>query len=118
LRLVGWSRQRRVVLLRRKLDRPMVLVDRTQPDQPLLSFAELGPDRGMWEYAAPRSSPRARLGTLLDAEIVTLGQLYRDRGDCENTFDELNNQWSWGGFTTRDHRVKPGAMPEALPAAR
>src|SRR4029077_5470403 len=31
LRLVGWSRQRRVVLLRRKLDRPLVLLDRTQP---------------------------------------------------------------------------------------
>jgi hypothetical protein len=31
-----------------------------------------------------------------------LGQLYRDRGDCENTFDELKNQWGWGGFTTHD----------------
>jgi hypothetical protein len=29
LRLIGWSRQRRVVLLRRKLERPLVLVDRT-----------------------------------------------------------------------------------------
>jgi hypothetical protein len=31
LRLLGWSRQRRVVLLRRKLDRPLALVDRTEP---------------------------------------------------------------------------------------
>ncbi len=38
LRLVGWSRQRRVVLLRRKLDRPLLLVDRVEP--------------GAWEYAA------------------------------------------------------------------
>jgi hypothetical protein len=22
------------------------------------------------------------------------------RGDCENAFDELKNQWGWGGFTT------------------
>jgi Transposase DDE domain group 1 len=94
LRLVGWSRQRRVVLLRRKLDRPLVLVDRTQPEQPRLSFAEVGPDRELWEYAA--------LVTSLDAEILTLGQLYRDRGDCENSFDELKNQWGWGGFTTHD----------------
>ena len=94
LRLVGWSRQRRVILLRRKLDRPLVLVDRTGPEQPLLSFAEIGPDREVWEYAA--------LVTSLDSEIVTLGQLYRDRGDCENTFDELKNQWGWGGFTTHD----------------
>ncbi len=31
-----------------------------------------------------------------------LRQLYRDRADCENSFDELKNQWDWGGFTTRD----------------
>ena len=30
------------------------------------------------------------------------GQLSRDRGDCENAFDELKNQWGWGGFTTHD----------------
>jgi len=94
LRLVGWSRQRRVVLLRRKLDRPLVLLDRTQPEQPLLSFAEVGSDREMWEYAA--------LVTSLNDELLTLGQLYRDRGDCENAFDELKNQWGWGGFTTHD----------------
>jgi hypothetical protein len=36
------------------------------------------------------------------SEILTLGQLFRDRADCENTFDELKNQWGWGGFTTHD----------------
>jgi hypothetical protein len=60
----------------------------------LLSFAEIGPDREMWEVAAPVTS--------LDHEILMLGQLYRDRGDCENNFDELKNQWGWGGFTTHD----------------
>src|SRR6476620_8021437 len=29
-------------------------------------------------------------------------KLYRDRGDCENSFDELKNHWGWGGFTTHD----------------
>jgi hypothetical protein len=38
----------------------------------------------------------------LDSEILTLGQLYRDRADLENVFDELKNQWGWGGFTTQD----------------
>src|SRR5271166_1936705 len=38
LRLVGWSRQRRVVLLRRKLNRDLAVVDRTDPRQPLLGF--------------------------------------------------------------------------------
>ena len=80
-----WSRQRRVVPRCRKLDRPLLLVDRAEPAQPLLSFAEVGPDREVWEYAA--------LVTSLDSEILTLGQLYRDRGDSENAFDELKNQW-------------------------
>ena len=31
-----------------------------------------------------------------------MGQLYRDRADCENAFDELKNHWGWGGFTTQD----------------
>jgi hypothetical protein len=60
---VGWSRQRRVVLLRRRLDRPLVLVDRTQPEQPLLSFAEIGPDREVWEYAALVTSLNVALGS-------------------------------------------------------
>ena len=38
----------------------------------------------------------------LSHEILTLAQLYRDRGDAENPFDELKNHWGWGGFTTRD----------------
>jgi len=35
-------------------------------------------------------------------EILALAQLYRDRADAENNFDELKNQWGWGGFTTQD----------------
>jgi hypothetical protein len=91
LRLLGWSRQRRVILLRRKLARDPAITDRAQP---LLGFAAVGPDQELWEYAA--------LVTSLDGEILTLGQLYRDRADAENVFDELKNQWGWGGFTTQD----------------
>jgi hypothetical protein len=94
LRLVGWSRQRRVVLLRRKLNRDLAVVDRTDPRQPLLGFTEIGPDRTVWEYAA--------VVTSLEHEVLTLGQLYRDRASCENVFDEMKNQWGWGGFTTQD----------------
>jgi hypothetical protein len=39
---------------------------------------------------------RPGLLTGLRAEVVTIGQLYRDRGDCENSFDELKNHWGWG----------------------
>lgn len=44
----------------------------------------------------------AVLVTSLTHEILTLSQLYRDRADCENCFDELKNQWGWGGYTTKD----------------
>jgi hypothetical protein len=37
---MGWSRQRHVVVLRRQLDRPLLLVDRA-PDRPMLSFADV-----------------------------------------------------------------------------
>jgi hypothetical protein len=94
LRLNGWSRHRRIVLLRRKLAREVAVTDQTDPAQLRLSFVEVGPDKAVWEYAA--------LVTSLDNEILTMGQLYRDRADCENTFDELKNQWGWGGFTTQD----------------
>jgi hypothetical protein len=92
LRLLGWSRPRRVILLRRRATRPTV--DRGDPAQRRLSFTEIGPDQQVWEYAA--------LVTSLEDEILTLGQWYRDRASCENAFDELKNQWGWGGFTTQD----------------
>jgi len=57
-----------------------VLLDRTQPEQPLLSFAEVGSDREMWEYAA--------LVTSLNDELLTLGQLYRDRGAWARSMPE------------------------------
>jgi hypothetical protein len=94
IRLMGWSRQRRVVLLRRRLAGVM-LTQREADGQLALGFVEIDEARQeAWEYAV--------LVTSLTAEVLSLGQLYRDRGDCENNFDELKNQWGWGGFTTQD----------------
>jgi hypothetical protein len=91
LRLTGWSRQRRVVLLRRRVG-DLVMVDQ-EDGQLSLSFPviEVGAERRTYEYAV--------LVTTLDAEILTLAQLYRDRGGCENAFDELKSQWAWGVVT-------------------
>jgi hypothetical protein len=94
LRLQGWSRQRRIILLRRKKDRDQLATKRTDTEQLLLGLGEAEADGELWEYAA--------LVTSLDNEILTLGQFYRDRADAENGFDELKNQWGWGGFTTQD----------------
>jgi len=48
----------------------------------------------LYEYAV--------LVTSLKDEVRTIAQHYRDRGDSENNFDELKNQWAWAGFTTHD----------------
>jgi len=42
------------------------------------------------------------LVTSLTDEVLSVAQHYRDRADIENVFDEMKNQWSWGGFTTQD----------------
>ena len=44
------------------------------------------------------------LVTSLKDEVRTIAQHYRDRGDAENNFDELKNQWGWAGFTTQDRK--------------
>jgi hypothetical protein len=94
LRLEGWSRHRRIVILRRRLERSLALSGRDDAGQLRLSFVEIEAGGEVWEYAV--------LVTSLADEILSVGQLYRDRADCENVFDELKNQWGWGGFTTRD----------------
>ncbi len=94
LKLVGWSTARRVILLRRRLEKPLEQAEIEKDGQLRLSFAGLEGREEKWEYTA--------LVTSLDHEILSLGQLYRDRADCENAFDELKNQWGWGGFTTQD----------------
>ena len=94
LRLEGWSRSRRVVVLRRRCRGALAVRGRDADGQLALGFAEVG--------AADRAYETAVLVTSLGHEILSLAQLYRERGDIENAFDELKNQWGWGGFTTRD----------------
>lgn len=96
LRLSGWGKERRVVVLRRPLRTGVVEEKRSKKKSKQLSL-EL-PEalyRGvMYEYAV--------LVTSLQDEVRTIAQHYRDRGDSENNFDELKNQWGWAGFTTHD----------------
>ena len=93
LTLSGWSRARRVVVLRRKLSGEILITGKDE-DQGELAFIESDLPTARYEYAV--------LVTSTAHEILTLAQLYRDRADAENNFDELKNQWGWGGFTTQD----------------
>jgi hypothetical protein len=94
LRLDGWSRSRRVVVLRRRLPETLALTRKTDDGQGELFWADAQSGSAVWEFAV--------LVTSLDLEVLSLAQLYRDRADGENPFDELKNQWGWAGFTTRD----------------
>jgi hypothetical protein len=88
--LTGWSRSRRVIVLKRPIRGEILISD----DQMKLAFIETEDGIRKYEYQV--------LVTSLDHELLTIAQHYRDRGDCENCFDELKNQWGWGGFTTHD----------------
>jgi len=118
LALEGWDRQRRVLFIRRpaekkpepvepkrrgrgpKVPRRSTALVPTVPGVPKQEEFEFVKDmKGReWDYCALVTNDAT-----MDATAIS--QLYRDRGDCENNFDELKNQWGWAGFTTR--RLKP-----------
>jgi hypothetical protein len=109
LALTGWERKRRVVVIRRALSGE-VMMSGEDDGQQVLAFIEADKKAGKgitgYEYAV--------LVTNTDYEILSLGQLYRDRADAENAFDELKNQWGWGGFTPHDlHRCQLAARAVA-----
>jgi hypothetical protein len=59
LRLEGWSRHRRIVILRRRIERSLALTERDSEGQLRLGFAEIDDGREVWEYAV-LSSPSSR----------------------------------------------------------
>lgn len=104
LRLSSWCKNRRVIVMRRPLAGEIALTD---DHQMIIGFAETERSVKKYEYAV--------LVTDLPHEVLTIAQLYRDRADSENAFDELKNQWGWGGFTTQDlKRCRLTAMAVAL----
>ncbi len=76
LRLQGWSRQRRVVILRRRLKEGVAATGRNAAGQMALSFIEIGPDADAYEYGVLVTSLAG------EHEVLTLAQLYRDRAEA------------------------------------
>lgn len=109
LQLQGWSKKRRVVIVRQRIRGGIARERRVDGKQLRL---DLGADcvvegDRLWQYAV--------LVTDVQYPLESIGQLYRDRADCENGFDELKNQWGLGGFTTQDiHRCQTTARACAL----
>jgi hypothetical protein len=96
LQLHGWTKKRRVVIVRQRIRGGIARECRLDGKQLRLDL--LGPSvhegERLWEYAV----------IVTDAKypLESISQLHRDRADCENGFDELKNQWGLSGFTTQD----------------
>ncbi len=89
LQLSGWTRQRRAVVLRRQREVS------ARGETPLLARVGI-------EVVSEPVYDFVVLVTSLKENLLTVAHLYRQRADVENAYDELKNQWGWGGFTTRD----------------
>jgi Transposase DDE domain group 1 len=96
LQLLGWSAKRRVVIVRQRIRGGIARERRIDGGQQLKLDLQPSVHEGdrLWEYAV--------LVTDVNYPIEAIGQLYRDRADAENGFDELKNQWGLSGFTTQD----------------
>jgi hypothetical protein len=94
LQLQGWQHRRRVLVVRRRLKKDAVIgLEYDKSGQKELAFVEGPEDMRLFEYSV--------LVTSLNDDLVALMQHYRERADCENNFDEIKNQWGWGGFVTQ-----------------
>ena len=97
IKLTGWNQSRRVIALRRPLIGDVLLADESQ--QLGLAFVESECPAKRYEYAV--------LVTDLPYDVLALAQLYRDRADSENTFDELKNQWGAGRLHHKGSQAQP-----------
>ena len=95
LQLQGWQKSRRVVVVRRKISsEDVIAIESQKKGQQQIAFVDGPEDMRAYEYSV--------LITNLDSEVTSIFHHYRDRADCENNFDEIKNQWGWGGYTTQN----------------
>lgn len=115
IKLSGWSKCRRVVLVREAAAlAPVGRKGRRRRDQQELPGAC---GEGWEANAAPWTGKITVLVTSLDEAVyptVAMPRLYRERSDAENAIDELKNQWGWSGFSTR--RLAPSRLMANLVA--
>lgn len=104
VKLSGWDHARRVVILRRPIKQEVAIAREAENQLEIWVKDET---TKAYEYAV--------LVTNTPYDVQAIAQLYRDRADCENGFDELKNQWGWGGFSTKDiERCQTSARSVAL----
>ena len=102
LQLSTWKVSRRAVVLRRKDPGPRYprakdIAAAKQPKQEVIDTC--------LPYLVTKDYEYQVLVTSLPDSLAVIAQRYRDRSDVENVFDEIKNQWGWGGFTSRTFEV-------------
>jgi len=96
LQLQGWEGARRVVIVRRKIaNNNPIAIEFTRGDGKQLALLDGPENTKAYEYSV-------LVTNCTDMDLAALFYHYRDRADCENNFDELKNQWGWGGYTSQD----------------
>lgn len=110
IRLGGWKESRRCILLRRPSKDVRRIELATKPrrrGRPKKNAPALV--QGEFEFVEDRVGRCWDCCALVTNDrklnAASFAQIYRDRGDCENNFDEYKNQYGWGGFVTKD--LKP-----------
>src|SRR5574344_1156050 len=107
LKLSSWKLARRLVFIRRPMVKghPGIPLEQESLPSPEGAKAEKAPRQQVFEFAKDKHGREWDYCILVtnDAtmDATALSQLYRDRGDCENNFDEFKNEWGWAGFTTK-----------------
>lgn len=94
IQLTGWSKSRRCIILRRPTGKRSAQKAIPEKGKAEFEFIKEVDAKELYEYAA--------LITNDSESVAALAQLYRERADCENVFDEIKNQWGWGGYMTQD----------------
>jgi hypothetical protein len=105
VRLTGWSRSRRVIVLRRRLKGAVGVSPSDDGDAPQLSFAEIGEAADVYQYSV--------LVTSLDEDTEAFGQLYRHRGD-----GDIDQAWRLSRFCGGGGGVFGGPRRQAAPGRR
>jgi len=113
VKLDAWVRERRLLFVRRPAARKFEVV-RAKPrkvKKPNAKSTALVPttpaamEQAEFEFVKDLTGREWDYYALVTndekLDATALSQLYRDRGDCENNFDEFKNQWGWAGFTTK-----------------
>ena len=99
VRLDSWARARRMVFARR----PAEAMPKRRKSPPTRKFTQLSiPGLELVEASDETYADGYEwyaLVTDLDMDARDVLPPCRGRGDCENVFDEMKNQWGWGGFT-------------------